>query len=328
MTDIRIGATVIDPGGLQSLIDALVALEYQVLGPTVQRGRHRVCADHAHLGAAGRLDRPPGGRPLSIGEARRRGVVRLRGRPAIVEEVSASSGRTAMAGPPHGRHLRGRSGAPGGEDGVPRRARLRVERHRRPGQGVPGRGSHGRRLCGPPPRQLHRGIELRRGGRDLLLRIDGHRPEGGSRLRSRADRIAAAPPRVPGRGGQRTRRGAPRADSPSRGLAGGRRGGGGRGGGHGGPHGPQARHAGHPGAAAGEPRAPALERGGRAVLELRELHHGLPHLLLHHGARITRISPIKSRCGSGPGIPASRSISPISTAAACASRRGHATDSG
>jgi len=77
---------------------------------------------------------------------------------------------------------------------------------------------------------------------------------------------------------------AARADSSSRGLACGRRCGGGRGGGHGGPHGPPARHAGHPGTAAGESRTPALERGGRAVFELCELHHGVPHLLLHHGA--------------------------------------------
>ena len=54
--------------------------------------------------------------------------------------------------------------------------------------------------------------------------------------------------------------------------------------------GPHARRHGHPGPAAGERRAPALGRGRRSLPELRQLHAGLPDVLLqhrrgHHGPR-------------------------------------------
>ena len=72
------------------------------------------------------------------------------------------------------------------------------------------------------------------------------------------------------------------------------------------------------GPAAAQPRASALGRGGRALPDLRQLHDGLPDLLLHHGRGRRPTSPARVPSARGAGIPASPWISPISTAAACA----------
>ena len=52
---------------------------------------------------------------------------------------------------------------------------------------------------------------------------------------------------------------------------------------HGEPDGPQPGNRRHQGAAAGQPEPSALGRGRRALPDLRQLHHGLPDLLLHDG---------------------------------------------
>ena len=111
-------------------------------------------------------------------------------------------------------------------------------------------------------------------------------PKAESRLRPRADRAARRRrPPLPRRGRQRARRrgagalAAPRAPRPTsaRGraaVATRRR-----------ADGPHARHRRHQGPALRQPRAPALGRGRRPLSVLRQLHAGLPDLLLHARSR-------------------------------------------
>ncbi len=139
---------------------------------------------------------------------------------------------------------------------------------------------------------------------DVLLRLDGHRAEGDLRLRRRADRAArrrrAALPR---RGGHRARRGAPRRAARARSHRGGGRG-------------RRARSSstrrprwagtldteGLPELLAAQPRASALGRGRRALPDLRELHDGLPHLLLHDGRGRHRPHRRGGRAAPGLGL--------------------------
>ena len=213
---------------------------------------------------------------------RRRGAVRLRRRAALVEAVPAAAGRAAVARPPRrGRQPDRDRGAAAGATSlrVPRRALLRAARdgHPRP-----------RLLAATADRatrRVRRRGQLRPGGRHVLLRLDGHRPEGRRRLRPRADRGARGrPPLLPRRGRERRgRRGARRAGA--RRAAGRRR----RARPSAPPSGRRAQMGremdvdGHQGAALPQPRAPALGRGRRPLPDLRQLHDGLPDLLLHDG---------------------------------------------
>ena len=70
-----------------------------------------------------------------------------------------------------------------------------------------------------------------------------------------------------------------------------------------------------------QPRAPALGRGRRALPDLRQLHDGLPDLLLHARSRTRPTSPARRPSARGAGTRASRSTTPTCTAAACATRR-------
>ena len=67
-----------------------------------------------------------------------------------------------------------------------------------------------------------------------------------------------------------------------------------------------------------QPRASALGRRRRALPDLRQLHDGLPDLLLHHRRGRDRPHRRRGRARRGAGIPASPWTSPTSTAAACA----------
>ena len=68
-----------------------------------------------------------------------------------------------------------------------------------------------------------------------------------------------------------------------------------------------------------QPRAPALGRGRRALPDLRQLHDGLPDLLLHHASRTSPTSPAsEAERVRRVGLVLHASTSPTCTAAACA----------
>ena len=130
--------------------------------------------------------------------------------------------------------------------------------------------------------RVRRRRPVRAGRRHLLLRLDGHGPDGRQRLRPGAHRGARGRPSLlRARGRQRAGRGAARRSAPcprpdgragrreqrprARGRADGAR---------------DRRHR-HQGAALPQLREPALGRGRRALPVLRQLHDGLPDLLLH-----------------------------------------------
>ena len=93
-------------------------------------------------------------------------------------------------------------------------------------------------------------------------------------------------------------------------------------------HGPHARHDRRARAAAGQPRAPALGRGRRALPELRQLHARVPDVLLQLRSRTRPTSPASRPSTRACGTRASRSSTPTCTAAACAARDARATASG
>ena len=92
--------------------------------------------------------------------------------------------------------------------------------------------------------------------------------------------------------------------------------------------GPRARRHRHQGAALPQLRAPALGRGRRALPDLRQLHDGLPDVLLHDGRGRHRPRRRARRAPPAAGTRASRSTTRTSMAARCAPRRARATASG
>ena len=133
---------VIDRAGLQALLEALGARGYTVIAPTVRDGAivydeidavdDLPAGDHRR---AGRRLVPPGG-------TRRCGAVRVRGRPALVEEVPVPAGGGALSRPARPRprlRRRGRRRRDGAPLRVPRCARVRDRGDRHPGSGVPSR---------------------------------------------------------------------------------------------------------------------------------------------------------------------------------------------
>ena len=76
------------------------------------------------------------------------------------------------------------------------------------------------------------------------------------------------------------------------------------------------RHGRHQGPALPQPRAPALGRRRRPLPDLRQLHDGVPHLLLHTRSRTSPTWPARRPSARGSGTRASRSTTPTSTAAA------------
>ena len=85
---------------------------------------------------------------------------------------------------------------------------------------------------------------------------------------------------------------------------------------------------GHPASCSTATRAPALGRGRRPLPDLRQLHDGLPDVLLHDGRGHDRPRPASTSSATSAGTRASRSTTRTSTAAACAARRARATASG
>ena len=101
-----------------------------------------------------------------------------------------------------------------------------------------------------------------------------------------------------------------------------------RGGGRSRPDGSQPGH--------GRPQGPAVRRRGqpdlgrrrRPLPGLRQLHRGLPDLLLHRTSRTSPTWRATSPAVSGSGTPASTPTTRTSTAGPCEPRRGRATGSG
>ena len=172
-----------------------------------------------------------------------------------------------------------------------------------------------------PRADVRRRGELRPGGRHVLLRLDGHRPEGRatastsrsprcsrtaattSSSRSAATRGAEVLAELDARAGGRRRGRA----APSARTAAGRR-----------ADGPRDGRHGHPRAALPQPRAPALGRRRRALPDLRQLHDGVPDLLLHDGRGRRPTSPASTSSATSAGTRASRSTTRTCTAAASA----------
>ena len=170
---------------------------------------------------------------------------------------------------------------------VHRRALLRPARDRRPGPHLPA-------TARTPTATTRRGGATASSSRSTAARpaarasasrwAPGPKADGG--LRPRAHRAARRRrPPLPRRGGQRARGGgARRAAAPAPRRPADERGGRAR----------RSQRAAaeqgreldtdrHPGPALRQPRAPALGRGRRPLPVLRQLHAGLPDLLLHHG---------------------------------------------
>ena len=197
--------SVIGPTALEALVDSLRARGYRVLGPTMRDGAIVYDDLESADRAAGRLDRQTGRRGVPARAARRRGALRLRGRPALLEAVPASRRGCAS----------GRRGATATASSRSRRKPLdetplafigvrACELHAIAIQDrVFLEGSYVERdYAARRERRLRGRRQLLRAGRHLLLRLDGHRPEGRGRLRPRPDRDPRRRAPAPGRGRQ------------------------------------------------------------------------------------------------------------------------------
>ena len=320
--------SVIEPGALEALVGALRG------AATAWSGRRCATARSSTT----RSTRPPTCRsagPTSRTAARYRlerrddeALLRLRGRPALVEAVPAPAAAAALAGAAATATARSRSSEEPRRRAaarVHRRALLRAARDRDPGPRASSAAAY-----------VDRDYAARRedafivavncgeaGGTCFCVSMDtGPKADGG--LRPRADRdarrrrhrflvevgsergaevLAELPQRAPpsaddarGRGARRRAR--RRADGPRSWT-------------------PtditELLYA--------QPRASALGRGRRALPDLRQLHDGLPDLLLHDGRGRDRPRPARTPSARSAGTPASPSTSPTSTAAASAPSR-------
>ena len=320
------GTSVIERGAFDDLLAALARRGYTVIGPDGARGGDRLRRDPRERRSPRRLDRRAGRRPLPAAPPRRRRAVRLRRRPALVEALPAPGRDAAVA-------------RPAGEDGgltelvedaarrhplrVPRRAVLRAARDGDP---------RPRASATPPARTpFVVAVQCGAGGRHVLLRLDGHRPDRRGRLRPRAHRgarrrppptsssrsapsaarevLAERPARARATTASATRR-APRTRAPRRRWA------------------ASSTSRDISDLLYAQLRAPALGRGRRALPDLRQLHDGLPDLLLHDGRGRHRPRTASTSSATSAGTPASRSTTRTSTAARCAPLRARATGSG
>ena len=182
---------------------------------------------------------------------------------------------------------------------VPGGPGLRAPRHRHPGPGVHGRAICGPVVSGPPGRGLPDRRAVRRRRRHVLLRLHGHRAQGPAGR-------GPHPHRAGGRLHRRDRHGAGRGVDGRHPLRPRHRGRPGRGGGatrrHRPRHGPADGH--HRSARFALPKsgAPPLGGGGPALPRRRELHHGLPHLLMLHGGGHQRSHRHPGRAGAPLGF--------------------------
>ncbi len=321
----------IDRKGLDALLQALRGRGYRVVGPTL-RDRAIVYDDIAGVAdlPAGWTDHQDGG-TYRLARRDDAALFGYAATPQAWKRFLHPPTASLVAGHAARRRLyRYGAGADPAKAGADRRALLRPARDRDPGPGAARRRLCRPRLPGATRRHLRRRGQLRHGGRHLLLRVDADGAAGRRRLRSctdRTDRRRAAS--LSGRGRVGGRSSAARRCPHQPGERGGR--GGSRCGrrpyrGADGP--PDAGERRGAGPAEAQPRSPALGRCRRALPDLRQLHDGVPDLLLHHGRGCDRRSTAPRASGCSAGIPALRWISPTCTAAACDRRRGRAIASG
>ncbi len=276
----RPGERILDRTGLDLLIEVLRGHGYRVVGPTV-RDSAIVLGELDRARSADGVGR--GNRPRHVPAApprRRRGVRALVG-PAVVETIPAPAAAATVV------HRTGRlvGGTRRRRDTVcvPRSARLRLGGDRGPAScpvSGPGRG-HSHRA--PVPEPVRRRSAVHRTRRGVLLRLHGDRPRSRSRLRSGAHRTPRRPrPPFLGRRRLRSRHRDPRRRRMPRCRTRRR-----RRRTHRGRH----RHRAYGPAHAGDGPAWTVAAGAgcrrlggrrRPVPHLRQLHHGVPHLLLHH----------------------------------------------
>ncbi len=163
--------------------------------------RQRDCAGRADLRrrSATGLGSRCRSRAVSTSPPRRRRAVRPFGRPAVVEAVSAS---TQAAGVVVGRSSTRRATTVRIHRGTGMRSVGDQDPRRRPGS----RRTSRPRFRRPAATHLRGGRQLHGAGRAVLLRIDGNRARGRSRLRPGADRTHRRRwPPLPGRRRQRRR---------------------------------------------------------------------------------------------------------------------------
>ena len=290
---------VIEPEALEALVAALRERGYRVLGPTLSAtGRSSTTSSSppSELPVGWTDVQEPGELPARA--ARRRGAVRLRGRAALLEAVPAPAAPAALAGAARRRRRLEVEEEPPDETPLrlPRRALLRAARDRDPGPGLPGRP---RPSTATTPRgasdafivavncfepggtcfcvSMGTGPEGR-GGYDLALTeiLDGeHRllVEVGS---ERGAEVLAELPRPRGDADRPRRPRAPPSRAPRHKM------------------GRQLDATDLRGLLAAQPRAPALGRGCRALPDLRQLHDGLPDLLLHERRGHDRPRPARA----------------------------------
>ena len=145
---------------------------------------------------APRLGRHPGAGQLPAAAAGRRGALRVRRGRDQLEVRAVPVPRARVVGQPHARRrfLHPRRGGQRwpGRPAVrrPRHPRLRPARGRHPRPGAAGTGPSRRALRRPAQGRLPRHRLLLRPQRHLLLRLHGHRAPRGRGLRPRADRAA------------------------------------------------------------------------------------------------------------------------------------------
>ena len=170
---------VLSAQGLQALIEALRSRGYRVIGPTVRDGRSSTTTSP-------RSTTCPRAGPTSR-TADATGWSRATTTPCSATPSARTPGRSSSI-PPSQRLWRARARRrrpsrstpepdPRGALRLHRRARLRAARDRDPGPGVPRRPLRRPALPRAARRRLHRRGQLRRGGRHLLLRLDGHRAQ-------------------------------------------------------------------------------------------------------------------------------------------------------
>ena len=283
-----VSARVLDRAGLDALLEALRRRGYTPIGPTVRQGAivYEEIADASDL--------PAGWTDVQDGGTYR--LVRREDGALFGHNVGPNSWKSHLFPPTLRlwRARRGRGRRPRGRGAAtpqpPRYAFIGVRSCDLHAIMVQDRTFLGRRvrrprLRGAPARLLHRRGQLRPGGRDLLLRLDGHGAQGDRRASTSplteivdddGHRFLVEVGQRRGRGGagraaapRRRRRATQRAADARRGARRGRAG-------------PRARHDGHQGPALPQPRAPALGGRGRPLPLVRQLHAGLPDVLLQH----------------------------------------------
>ena len=181
-------AVTLERPGVDALLAALADRGYTVVGPTVARRRDRL-RRAAHDAPTCRSGGPTSRTAATTGCA---GATtrRCSATPSARTRGSSSSCRPRCAC--GAREL--------GEDGsADRDRRAAGARRRATRSSACARASCTRwaildRVLGPAHRAVRRRRQLRAGGRDVLLRLDGHRPDGDVGLRPRADRGARGRP--------------------------------------------------------------------------------------------------------------------------------------